>query len=624
MTLDEALLGTDSIRQVRASRDGVFWLAGIAAEDGRTTIRRWDGERIEDLTPDAEVRTRVMEYGGGAYAVADGLVAWCDDRTRQVWARIDDRVRAVTPRSDRFRYGGLALAPEQRLIVAVREDLSVEPEERTEIVALDLDGDNDDGGRVLVTGADFYAGVTVRGDQLAWFQWMHPNMSWDTAEVFRCPLADPSALTPVAATPGVSAQHPLWLGNGSLAWVSDESGHWNWQVSDGESRHQWVVPRDCSTPTWVLDAPPAAAVGEDLLATVVIADGRGALALVRPSDGGVTHPLPGTAMIESVAARGEELFVIAQWPDRPASLVRISPTGQRHEIAASSRWEGASIPTARWAKGPAGPVQSWFYPVPGATGATPLLVLTHGGPTSVHHPSFDRSVQFWASRGIAVLDVNYSGSTGFGRAYRERLKGQWGVLEVADVEAAVEEVCRAGLVDPAKVVIAGGSAGGYTTLQALVTSDIFAAGMSSYGIGDLTTLVSSTHKAESRYTFSLIGPWPEAEQLYRDRSPINHLDRLNTPMLILQGLQDKVVPPDQAFSLADAVRSQGLPVALVTFEEEGHGFRSLAARRAALEAKVSFLEQVLRLPRSDDVPELVIENLDASGRIERDRLDDGE
>ena len=609
MTLDEALLGTDSIRQVRTSRDGVFWLASIAAEDGRTTIRRWDGQQIEDLTPNFEVRTRVMEYGGGAYAVADGVVVWCDDRTKQVWLARDEQIRALTPASERFRYGGLALAPDHDLVVCVREDFSSEPEERTEIVALELNSDNADGGRVLVTGADFYAGVTVLGDQLAWFQWMHPNMSWDTAEVFTCSLGDTARLVPVAVTEGVSAQHPLWLGNGALAWVSDESGYWNWTVRDGDFRHQWVVPRDCSTPTWVLDAPPAAAVGEDLLATVEIAGGRGALALVRPSDGGVTYPLPGTAMIESVAARGEELFVIAEWPNRPASLVRISPTGTREEIVVSTPWEGASIPVPRWAEGSAGPVQSWFYPVPGATGATPLLVLTHGGPTSVHHPSFDRSVQFWASRGVAVLDVNYSGSTGFGRAYRERLKGRWGVLEVSDVEAAVSEVCRAGLVDPAKVVIAGGSAGGYTTLQALVTSDIFAAGISSYGIGDLTTLVSSTHKAESRYTFSLVGPWPEAEQLYRDRSPINHLEGLSTPMLILQGLQDKVVPPEQAFSLAEAVRSQGLPVALVTFDDEGHGFRSLAARRAALEAKVSFLEQVLHLPPSDDVPRLTIENL---------------
>lgn len=611
MTLDEALLGTDTIHQVRATRDGVFWLASIAAEDSRTTIRCWDGDTIRDLTPEAEVRSRVMGYGGGAYAVADEFVAWCDDRTARLWVRSLDRNRPITPPSDRFRYGGLALAPERRQLLCVREDHDVSPEERTEIVVLSLDHDNPDGGQVVVTGADFYAGLVVHGNDLAWFQWMHPNMSWDTAEILTCSLDDPANPTPVAVTPGVSAQHPMWLGDGSLAWVSDESGFWNWTVAEGEFRHQWLVPRDCSTPVWVLDAPPAAPVGEDLLATVVLTGGRGALALVRPRNGRVTHPLPGTAMIESVASRGEELFVIAEWMDRPASLVRISPSGECREIVASDRIEGVSSPVARWAEGPAGPVHSWFHPVPRTSDPTPLLVLTHGGPTSVHHPTFDPFIQFWVSRGVAVLDVNYSGSTGFGRAYRERLKGQWGVLDVADVEAAVREVKTEGLVDPARVVIAGGSAGGYTTLQALVTSDLFAAGMSSYGIGDLTSLVTDTHKAESRYPFGLVGPWPEAEQLYRERSPINHLDRLNTPMLILQGLKDAVVPPNQAYAMADAVRAKGLPVALVTFDDEGHGFRALAARRAALEAMVSFLEQVLHLPHSDDVPRLPIENLPA-------------
>jgi peptidase S9, prolyl oligopeptidase domain protein len=289
--------------------------------------------------------------------------------------------------------------------------------------------------------------------------------------------------------------------------------------------------------------------------------------------------------------------------------VRISPTGERSEIVTSEPLADASRPVYRWSEGKAGPVQSWFYPVPTATAASPLLVLTHGGPTSVHYPSFDRMVQFWVSRGIAVLDVNYSGSSGFGRAYRDRLAGQWGVLDVADVVAATREVCQAGLADPERVAIAGGSAGGYTTLQALVTSDTFSAGISSYGIGDLRALVKQTHKAESHYTFSLVAPWPEGEQIYQDRSPITQLDQLSTPMLIMQGLEDRVVPPQQAFDMAAAVRAKGLPVALVTFEHEGHGFRSLTARRQALEAQVSFLEQVFGLPHSQDVAPLAIENL---------------
>ena len=316
-------------------------------------------------------------------------------------------------------------------------------------------------------------------------------------------------------------------------------------------------------------------------------------------------------MVESLASSGQDLVAVAEWDDRPASLVRISPTGERTELVASEPLPGLSRPVSRWSEGPAGPVHSWFYPVPDAVATPPMLVLTHGGPTSVHYPSFDKMIQFWVSRGICVLDVNYSGSTGFGRAYRDRLKGRWGVLDVADVVAAAREVCRAELADPKRVAIAGGSAGGYTTLQALVTSDFFAAGISSYGIGDLRSLVEETHKAESHYTFALVAPWPEGEQIYRERSPITRLDRLNAPMLILQGLEDRVVPPGQAFDMADAVRAKGLALALVTFEHEGHGFRSLAAREQSLESQVSFLEQVFGLPLSDDVPVLPIENLKA-------------
>ncbi|MFV0429517.1 MAG: alpha/beta hydrolase family protein, partial [Arachnia sp.] len=240
---------------------------------------------------------------------------------------------------------------------------------------------------------------------------------------------------------------------------------------------------------------------------------------------------------------------------------------------------------------------------------SPLLVLTHGGPTSATTAAYEPSIQFWVSRGFAVLDVNYSGSTGFGRAYRDRLRGRWGVLDVADVAAAVRGVTAAGLADPTRVAIAGGSAGGYTTLQALLTTDVFAAGVSSYGIADLRTLATDTHKAESRYLDSLVGPWPDAEQEYLTRSPITQLDNLFTPMLILQGLQDKVVPPNQAYAMAEAVRAAGKPLALVTFADEGHGFRGTAARSAALAAKLSFLEQVFGMVPSPDVALLPIERL---------------
>ncbi len=609
LTIDAALAGADAISQVRTSNRGVHWLASIAEQDGRVTIRRDDGSGVVELTPYANVRSRVMEYGGGAYDVEGDLVAYCDDVTRRVFLLENGSHRPLTPQQERFRWGDLHLVPERRLLIAVREDHDATPEARTEIVALDLDSDNSEGGRVLLTGADFYAGPRVHGQQLTWFEWQHPHMSWDSTSVMICSLDDPSDARSVAGGPGISAQHPMWSADGGLAWASDETGFWNWYLQQGDRVTAWNVAHDCDIPTWVLNTAPAAMVGSDILATIEIVDGTGVLALWHASTATVTHPLPGTASIESIATQGDDILVVATWPTRPASLMRITPSGERTAIVSSEPVEGALAPSSRWADSLQGPVQSWFHSGPDAE-APPLLVMTHGGPTSAHDSAYDQQIHFWVSRGFAVLDVNYSGSTGFGRAYRDRLKGQWGILDVADVVAAVKDVTHAGLADPGRVAITGGSAGGYTTLQALVTTDVFSAGISSYGIGDLRALVADTHKAESRYPDSLIGPWPEARQTYLDRSPVTQLENLRTPMLILQGLDDKVVPPNQAYDMADAVREAGKPLALVVFEGEGHGFRGMSARREALESKLSFLQQVFGMPHGEDVPKLAIENMD--------------
>ncbi len=605
MPIDSVLNYPDAVSQVQASDEAIYWLATIAAEDGRTTVRRLMGGEVTDLTPDANVRSRAMEYGGGAYSVDALSLAYCDDRTGQVWLLDREGSRPLTQAGTSYVYGGLRLSLPDGIVVAVREDHSAEPEARTEIVALSLDGDNADGGRVLATGADFYASVAVRDGRLAWQQWDHPNMSWDTCSVWVASLADPSDASPVSAADGVAAGYPLWLPSGRLAYVDDRSGFWNWRIDGGP---EWAVERDCSRPLWVLNPATAASFGDDRIATLSYADGIGSLA-VWPSKGGdVAWPLPGTTDIESVAVAGDVICVVAEWANRASSLVAIHPDGSVETLAGASKKEpDVAAAESIWADGEAGPVQAWLYRPEVAR--PPLLVMTHGGPTSMATSGYDATIQFWVSRGFAVLDVNYSGSTGFGRAYRDRLRGNWGLLDVSDTVAAVRAVTDAGLADPERVAITGGSAGGYTTLNALVSTDVFAAGISRYGIGDLTTLVTDTHKAESRYPEGLIAPWPSGRDVYEGRSPINHLDRLSTPMLILQGTEDKVVPPNQAVQMADAVRAAGQPVALLMLEGEGHGFRAMATRRLALEAQVSFLEQVFGMAASPDVPVLEIENL---------------
>lgn len=604
MTIDAVLHYPDAISQVQATDEAIYWLATIATEDGRTTVRRQAGGAVSDLTPQANVRSRVMEYGGGAYSADGARVAYCDDRTNTVRLTDGDTERPLTPEQSRYVYGGLALRGDT--LVAVREDHDATPEPRTELVRLSLHGDNSDGGQVIASGADFYAGPVLRDDRVAWYQWHHPNMSWDTAEVWTASLDDPSNAAPVAAREDVSAQFPLWLDDGRIAYVADEGGFWNWHIEDGPA---WQTPNDCAPPTWVLNPAVAAVVDDRHLASVLFHDGLGILAMWDWSNQGVAFPLPGTASIESLSAHDGVVYVVAQWPDREATLVAVSPDGTRATLAGPEHEVAGTVtPKPVWAEAQAGRIHSWLYSPPGVTNP-PLIVMTHGGPTAMTECHYDAGRQFWVSRGFAVLDVNYSGSTGFGRAYRNRLRGQWGLLDVSDVAAAVAEVTSQGKADAARVAITGGSAGGFTTLASLTSTGVYAAGISRYGIGDLTTLATDTHKAESRYTDSLVAPWPEHRAVYEDRSPINHLDRLSTPMLILQGTEDKIVPPSQAERMADAVRAAGQPLALVMLEGEGHGFRGLENRRTALEAQVSFLEQVFGMPHSPDVPRLPIENL---------------
>lgn len=608
-SLESVLNHPDAISQVQATRSGVLWLATIAAEDGRVTVRqRTPDGAVTDLTPDANVRSRAMEYGGGAYSANREMLAYCDDRTRQVWLLdAEGHRRPITPADSPYIYGGLHLSVANEFLLAVREDHSAEPEARTEIVTLPLDSQRLETGRVVATGADFYAGPTVMGRFISWYQWNHPDMSWDTAEVWKAPIGDFWDSYPAYAHNGVSAMHPIGVrGLEACAYVTDESGYWNWQVEGG---NQWRVDHDCAGPTWVLNRAVAAVVGERWIASVEYIDGKGTLALWNVETGEVSYPLPGTTDIESLAGYRDTVYAVAEWADHSSTLIKLRADGDREVLVGPTQAaeEFVADPTTVQAEGPAGPVRAWLY-LPEVANP-PMIVLTHGGPTAMASASYNAATQFWVSRGFAVLDVNYSGSTGFGRAYRERLKGRWGELDVADVAAVVAAVTGRGLADPRRVAITGGSAGGFTTLRSLTTTDVYAAGVSRYGIGYLPTLATDTHKAESRYLDGLIAPWPEGRDVYEERSPINHLDTLSTPMLILQGSDDKVVPPNQAEEMAAAVRAKGLPLALVMFEGEGHGFRGMAARRQTLEAQVSFLEQVFGMPHSTDVPVLEIENL---------------
>ena len=637
--ISAADLAAGGVRLGEPRYDGadLYWTQGRPAEAGRVALLRERDGVVTELAPGLSVRTRVHEYGGGAWDARAGVVVVSSDPSGQLLRLDDDGPHALTPEGARHRFADLRVWPERGIVLVVREDHSAPGEPVNSLVAMRLDGSNPDGGSVLAEGADFYACPELSPDgRLAWMEWRHPDMPWDACLVRTGRLSVSASglvlddVRTVAGGPGESAVHPLWRGR-ELLFCSDRSGFWELYAERGNGDIAQLTAGDADLvePFWVFGRRPLAltAAGEVVLRPR--SDGRSAPMLL--ASGGYVELASGVMDCDSLDAAGHMVAALVQFADAPDAIIELGGSGIRVVDAAAPRtldatWVSPAEPVT-WA-GPAGPVHGWFYPptnpsvdtahppvelveTPGASrpvelvetpaerfrqaqpaaddpNLPPLILISHGGPTAFSTAGFSLAVQFWTTRGFAVLDVNYSGSSGYGRAYRERLRGEWGVLDVADCVAGARALADAGRVDGARIAIRGGSAGGYTTLRALTTSNVFAAGCSRYGIGDLAALASDTHKFEARYLDGLVGPWPEAAELYAERSPINHVDALNCPMLILQGAEDAVVPPNQAETMAAAVAANGLDVELVVFDGEGHGFRKAETIQRALEAELAF------------------------------------
>ncbi|MFT4108782.1 alpha/beta hydrolase family protein [Propionicimonas sp.] len=591
-----------------------YWTEARPTDAGRVSL--WyqadDGEPAE-VSAGASVRSAVNEYGGGAWTVRDGLVAYSSGADGSLHL-VEDGADRVLAAVGGLRFAALSLDASRRLLLAVREDhrgTDATPEQA--IVALSLDGDHPEGGRVLVHGADFYAHPSlIAQGLLAWCEWQLPDMPWDSASIVVAPLERLSDRTVLAGGPGVSGLFPAWDADGGLIHLSDESGYWNlrrWRPG-GRSETLWDAPFDFCGPLWVLDPVPYSLIGSGRIGCTWIEDGLGRLGVLsydpQAPDGaavGRLEPVAGDAVSIELAGSGPRALAVMGYPDRPGALVEIDwATGAQQPVRVAAVVElpadVVSVAEAFTWDSPDGPVHGWFYPprngdLAGLVGELPpVQVWSHGGPTAFSDPAFSLAVQFWTSRGIGILDVNYSGSTGYGRAYRERLDGNWGLADVRDCARGVLALAEAGRADRHRLSIRGGSAGGYTTLAALTFTDVFAAGISLYGIGDLETLAGDTHKFESRYLDGLVAPYPSGREVYLARSPIHHLDRLSCPMLILQGLDDKVVPPNQATAMAEAVRAKGLEAELVLFEGEAHGFRRAETIVEVARAALGFLGRV--------------------------------
>lgn len=592
--------------------DDVYWVEGRPAEAGRRVLARREADgTITDLTPAPfDVRTRAHEYGGGSYAVAGGTVVFSNVNDGRLY-RLDPGVATpvpITPEGP-FRYADLRFDHTRRRFVAVREDHSGEGQPVAAIVDVPLDGEREP--CVLVEGADFLASprVSPDGRRLAWLEWDHPEMPWDATRLRVAAIEEDGRLGPAdlaAGGPEESIVQPEWSPDGTLHLVSDRSGWWNlYRLVEGprlEPLH--AADAEFADPSWIFDRSSYGFLPDGSILAVARSAGQDRLLHIDPGHlvGEVESPF---TEIDGLRVGGSGAIAIVGSPAEAAMLVSfdpatLAPSGvirRSHSLALDpalvARPEAITFPSAEGRI-----AHALFYrptnpDVEAPAGELPpLVVRSHGGPTSNASTALDLGTQLLTSRGIAVVDVDYGGSSGYGRAYRRALDGAWGIVDVDDCVAAARFLVARGDVDPERLAIEGGSAGGYTTLAALAFRDTFAAGISAYGVGDLETLARDTHKFEARYMDRLVGPYPDAADLYRQRSPVHFLDEISCPVLVLQGLDDKVVPPSQAQAIVAALEANEIPHAYLAFEGEGHGFRGAEAIRRTVEARLAFLGAV--------------------------------
>jgi dipeptidyl aminopeptidase/acylaminoacyl peptidase len=622
---------TIGLGQIALDGEDVYWVEMRPAEGGRNVIvRRTPDGRATDVTPAPfNARTRVHEYGGGAFAVADGqaVAVYFSNFTDQRLYRQDPGVEArpITPEVD-LRYADGVIDRRRGRMVCVREDHTVAGREAANtIVSLRLDGS--DGGQVLVSGNDFYSSPRLSPDgcRLAWLTWNHPKMPWDGTELWIGELGADGSLDRTERVAGgidESIFQPEWSPGGVLHFVSDRTGWWNlYRWRDGRIEPLIQMEAEFGMPQWVFGMSTYAFESADRIICAYTQHGTWRLASLDTTTGKLNVvETPYTQIWGLRAAPGRVVFGTGSATE-PASIVQLSLATQQIEVLRRSSEIAIdtgylSIPRAIQFPTEHGLTAHAFFYAPQnhdymapPGDRPPLLVMSHGGPTGTTSSTLNLMIQHWASRGIAVLDVNYGGSTGYGRAYRQRLNGQWGIVDIDDCVNGARYLVERGEVDGNRLAIRGGSAGGYTTLSALTFRDIFKAGASYFGISDLEALTKDTHKFESRYLDRLIGPYPERRDLYKERSPIHFTHRLSCPMILFQGLEDKVVPPNQAEMMFEAVRAKGLPVAYLPFEGEQHGFRRAENIKRALDAELYFYSKVFGFELADPVEPVPIENL---------------
>lgn len=603
--------GARGFSELALDGDTLYWVESRPDEGGRQVLmRRLADGTTEELTgPEFNVRSRVHEYGGGAFSVANGIAYFTNFSDQTLFRLAPGKAPLALGNGGLRRYADCAVDSERQRLICVMEDHSREGEPSNTLIALDATGPSDP--IPLFTESDFVASPALSSDgrYLAFIAWNHPNLPWDDTFLYIIELdANGEARKTRRINPG---QHeaimaPQWGPDGKLYVISDRDNWWNFYRLQGQELVQFThAELEFGRPAWVFNNRLYGFLPDGDILALTNHRGREGLARVTRNTGAVQKLYLGLAETRALVVGSDKAFFVAGFPAATGGIVEFDWTAPRLTMIRAS--QSLALPITAISKGeaiafPSGEGETaygFFYPPKNpnfqgpADARPPLLVLVHGGPTSHATPGLNNKIQFWTTRGFAVLDLNYRGSTGFGRAFRHSLNLAWGDKDVADAVKGARYLAKTGRADPEKLLIRGGSAGGFTVLAAHAFYDVFAAGASYYGVSDMEALAQDTHKFEARYLDQLVGPYPEQQTRYRKRSPIHHLEGFTKPLIVLQGEEDKIVPPSQSEAIVEALKTKGIPVSYLSFPGEQHGFRKAETIIRAIEAELAFYGRVL-------------------------------
>ena len=620
ITSDLIVAASISLGGVTLDGEDIYWLEGRPQEKGRNVLVKLnpDGTTTEITPAPFNVRTRVHEYGGGSYLIVAGIIYFCNFADQRIYRQTADSLpQPLTPENS-CRYADLILDKFGNRLICVCEDHSQKDRKPVNsIVSIDVDTGEIE---TLVSGDDFYTSprLSADGSRLAWISWNHPHMPWDSSFLWVADINNLylSNIRVIAGGENESVCEPRWSADEQLYFTSDRNNFWNFYCFNHDEQIEPVIEAieaEFAYPHWVFGLSNYGFAGESQIICSYTKDGRWYLGSIDTVNREFQEIITADTNISSLQVRESKIvFIGGSFKEVTAVISLDLATGTREVLKSSSNLtissdyfsipEMLAFPTSQGLT-----AYAWYYPPknPDYTAPNgelpPLLVKSHGGPTAAATSSLSLRVQYWTSRGFGYLDVNYGGSTGYGRQYRQRLLGNWGIVDVEDCINGAKYLVNQGLVDGERLAISGGSAGGYTTLAALTFHDTFKAGASYYGVSDLEVLATDTHKFESRYLDKLVGLYPQEKEIYYQRSPIHFTAQLSCPVIFFQGLEDRVVPPNQAEMMVEALKAKGLPVAYVPFAGEQHGFRQAESIKRALDAEFYFYSRLFGFTPADNL-----------------------